>query len=246
MNAFYYTTLGGVYFVQSEYILSIVLSQSVDVIITSPPYARFFFSSRRRHTRYRGDWSSDVCSSDLQRELERAVHEDGRLGLLEGAGERDADVRVLALARAVDDAPHHRDLELFHARVLRLPHRHLFAEVGLDLLGHLLEEGRSRAPAAGAGRHLRQEAPEPHGLEDLLGDQHLFRPVAAGLGGERHADRVAESLLEQDREPGSAGDDALGAHARFGQPKVQGVVGARRELAVDVHQVLDARDLGRG
>src|SRR5207248_3242741 len=26
----------------------------------------FFFSSRRRHTRSYGDWSSDVCSSDLQ------------------------------------------------------------------------------------------------------------------------------------------------------------------------------------
>src|SRR5256885_8780981 len=25
-----------------------------------------FFSSRRRHTRLQGDWSSDVCSSDLQ------------------------------------------------------------------------------------------------------------------------------------------------------------------------------------
>src|SRR5260370_3463445 len=25
----------------------------------------FFFSSRRRHTRFKGDWSSDVCSSDL-------------------------------------------------------------------------------------------------------------------------------------------------------------------------------------
>src|SRR5215210_9441723 len=25
----------------------------------------FFFSSRRRHTIYIGDWSSDVCSSDL-------------------------------------------------------------------------------------------------------------------------------------------------------------------------------------
>src|SRR5256885_5189650 len=27
--------------------------------------ALFFFSSRRRHTRLQGDWSSDVCSSDL-------------------------------------------------------------------------------------------------------------------------------------------------------------------------------------
>src|SRR5437762_6434013 len=29
-----------------------------------------FFSSRRRHTRYIGDWSSDVCSSDLGRNQE--------------------------------------------------------------------------------------------------------------------------------------------------------------------------------
>src|SRR5947209_15608635 len=30
------------------------------------PWTRlFFFSSRRRHTRYWRDWSSDVCSSDL-------------------------------------------------------------------------------------------------------------------------------------------------------------------------------------
>src|SRR5256885_11405627 len=28
-------------------------------------YDLFFFSSRRRHTRLQGDWSSDVCSSDL-------------------------------------------------------------------------------------------------------------------------------------------------------------------------------------
>src|SRR5699024_11498325 len=27
----------------------------------------FFFSSRRRHTRSKRDWSSDVCSSDLPR-----------------------------------------------------------------------------------------------------------------------------------------------------------------------------------
>src|SRR5207237_6078216 len=35
---------------------------------TKPPrkcYLSFFFSSRRRHTRFKCDWSSDVCSSDL-------------------------------------------------------------------------------------------------------------------------------------------------------------------------------------
>src|SRR5256885_12506351 len=31
----------------------------------------FFFSSRRRHTRLQGDWSSDVCSSDLVFRSER-------------------------------------------------------------------------------------------------------------------------------------------------------------------------------
>src|SRR2546430_5937989 len=30
-----------------------------------PIACRFFFSSRRRHTRFDCDWSSDVCSSDL-------------------------------------------------------------------------------------------------------------------------------------------------------------------------------------
>src|SRR5688500_17240076 len=40
----------------------------------------FFFASRRRHTRLQGDWSSDVCSSDLNIEstvqsIQRAVEE---------------------------------------------------------------------------------------------------------------------------------------------------------------------------
>src|SRR5580704_10830910 len=30
-----------------------------------PPDCMFFVASRRRHTRWTGDWSSDVCSSDL-------------------------------------------------------------------------------------------------------------------------------------------------------------------------------------
>src|SRR5437879_9050050 len=34
----------------------------------------FFFSSRRRHTRYIGDWSSDVCSSDLPPVARRGGH----------------------------------------------------------------------------------------------------------------------------------------------------------------------------
>src|SRR6266446_9776631 len=37
----------------------------------------FFFSSRRRHTRLQGDWSSDVCSSDLAILLEDVKDDKG-------------------------------------------------------------------------------------------------------------------------------------------------------------------------
>src|SRR5690606_40545486 len=46
----------------------------------------FFFSSRRRHTRFSRDWSSDVCSSDLLNiEGDRLeVMEEGRVNVLTG------------------------------------------------------------------------------------------------------------------------------------------------------------------
>src|SRR5256885_14556564 len=37
-------------------------------------YVMFFFSSRRRHTRLQGDWSSDVCSSDLRMRTHGHLH----------------------------------------------------------------------------------------------------------------------------------------------------------------------------
>src|SRR5437763_12397685 len=42
-----------------------LLFDSSFIFIFSFFFFFFFFSSRRRHTRYIGDWSSDVCSSDL-------------------------------------------------------------------------------------------------------------------------------------------------------------------------------------
>src|SRR6266480_5196647 len=45
----------------------------------------FFFSSRRRHTRLTCDWSSDVCSSDLQ-ETGLAGPAAGREGCKETSG----------------------------------------------------------------------------------------------------------------------------------------------------------------
>src|SRR5207302_3693395 len=37
----------------------------------SSTFVFFFFSSRRRHTRFSRDWSSDVCSSDLGKWIDR-------------------------------------------------------------------------------------------------------------------------------------------------------------------------------
>src|SRR6266487_3789811 len=52
----------------------------------------FFFSSRRRHTRWTGDWSSDVCSSDLDVHAAKAE--------LEGKG-----VVFYSDVNVVDDGP---------------------------------------------------------------------------------------------------------------------------------------------
>src|SRR5256885_13327666 len=69
----------------------------------------FFFSSRRRHTRLQGDWSSDVCSSDLPL---AAVLEMAPANVLQGAVRLqgltssptpETQVRV-ACAQAPDDA----------------------------------------------------------------------------------------------------------------------------------------------
>src|SRR2546426_3833111 len=60
----------------------------------------FFFSSRRRHTRLQGDWSSDVCSSDLfdQRLLDNIFQELAPAAAAEPPAGKAAD-NLLALAR---------------------------------------------------------------------------------------------------------------------------------------------------
>src|SRR6267154_629626 len=68
----------------------------------------FFFSSRRRHTRWTGDWSSDVCSSDLS-SSDMAARVEGVLAKvgLTGLGDRypgqlsGGQQQRVALARAL-------------------------------------------------------------------------------------------------------------------------------------------------
>src|SRR3712207_8112824 len=68
----------------------------------------FFFSSRRLHTRYLRDWSSDVCSSDLDGEVRGvAVGEDPGEVFYGADGEQDVrgkPLRVEADVAHVDAA----------------------------------------------------------------------------------------------------------------------------------------------
>src|SRR5690242_21463350 len=62
----------------------------------------FFFSSRRRHTRLTCDWSSDVCSSDLD-DLLRRVPADPPGGGRGGAARRRERVRPVPPDQGADD-----------------------------------------------------------------------------------------------------------------------------------------------
>src|SRR2546430_1414619 len=45
-------------------ILTLSVSRLLNLLLRLVAFLLFFFSSRRRHTRFDCDWSSDVCSSD--------------------------------------------------------------------------------------------------------------------------------------------------------------------------------------
>src|SRR6266850_4250087 len=58
----------------------------------------FFFSSRRRHTSLQGDWSSDVCSSDLAASVVHAF------------GDREVIAYTRAALDVADDAAVQREI----------------------------------------------------------------------------------------------------------------------------------------
>src|SRR2546430_5066103 len=61
-------------------------------------FLSFFFSSRRRHTRFDCDWSSDVCSSDLSCSFDREGRGLGHRAAALGAELRAPEDRGAALA----------------------------------------------------------------------------------------------------------------------------------------------------
>src|SRR5205085_4963713 len=80
------------------------------------------FSSRRRHTRFDCDWSSDVCSSDLKQILKI---------LQENARTTNAEI-----ARQVGMAP-----SAILERVRKLEERGVIKSYGAQLAGHSIGRG---------------------------------------------------------------------------------------------------------
>src|SRR5437764_15343340 len=71
-------------------------------------YSLFFFSSRRRHTRYIGDWSSDVCSSDLPPRVRLLPRHGG----IDPSPRTASGRRTLSLRELRRDVPLSRSLSL--------------------------------------------------------------------------------------------------------------------------------------
>src|SRR6266511_4950696 len=67
----------------------------------------FFFSSRRRHTRFSRDWSSDVCSSDLPGQVDflKIDVEGAERAVLEGADWTRHRPRVLVVEATAPGSP---------------------------------------------------------------------------------------------------------------------------------------------
>src|SRR5688500_20209478 len=63
----------------------------------------FFFSSRRRHTILQGDWSSDVCSSDLRANLDRMMSERRRVIVERRLHAGHHPIEVRAMRRVMKD-----------------------------------------------------------------------------------------------------------------------------------------------
>src|SRR5215813_7113013 len=126
----------------------------------------FFFSSRRRHTRCGRDWSSDVCSSDLDLDQSLEYWQDA-VGLRvlsreNGTAEVGADAPLVRFVEEPGVRPAHGFTGLFHVALL-VPDR--------PSLGRFLAHtAREQIPLTGLSDHAVSEAiylrdPDHHGIE---------------------------------------------------------------------------------
>src|SRR6266496_4212708 len=205
---------------------------------------RFFFSSRRRHTRSLRDWSSDVCSSDLRHRqrgqanpqpgARRLVHlAEDQGGVLDDVGVRHLDEQVVALAGALPHPGEHG-----HPGRLRDPGDHLLDEHGLAHPGAAEQADLAALDVWGEQiQHLDA------GLQDLGPRLQLVEwrriamdPPALGdlqrRGG--HVERLAEHVEDVTLGDIADGDRDRAAGVRHRRPADQAIGGLHRDGADDV------------
>src|SRR6266446_5799296 len=128
----------------------------------------FFFSSRRRHTRLQGDWSSDVCSSDLGARLEG---NGPRLECRPAARFADAPLAAIETTHAVGTEQSNTTILIDGAFVLKI-YRHI--EPGLN---PEIEIGRFLTEVAG----FANTSPCLGSVELVAGDERFAVAILHGF-----------------------------------------------------------------
>src|SRR4051794_16111251 len=144
----------------------------------------FFFSSRRRHTRWTGDWSSDVCSSDLRGRCRRRRFgaRVAARGAEAGNGEAAGDEQALAQEGST------RDLTCFRSAVHHcISSRRSRVRLDLDVsgrhsghglrLGTVRERGGAPVVLAVVVAALPTEADLLHGHREVTLEDDWVRQV---------------------------------------------------------------------
>src|SRR4051794_27369955 len=139
----------------------------------------FFFSSRRRHTRWTGDWSSDVCSSDL-RELVSFCQDESPIYYIEGGA-----------------APSGTTSSVFEIPIGKNSQALTVPEIGSGLIGAIADQNEISGRCRADDRHGRciivcDVNSAAIGTEGLLGD-HVFSYAI----GEAGAVTIQHLIFEQ-------------------------------------------------
>src|SRR5690606_1711020 len=166
-----------------------------------------FFSSRRRHTRFSRDWSSDVCSSDLQTQIAAL-----RVGDLRIVEQTNFPLLFVIFPGANLTLRLTFDPKMFDAAVVRAELAHLATMLRalcagttstLGEIGMLAEDERRRI--VDEWNDTDEDFGRPAVLHELVEQQAARRPDAIGVrddsrtltyrGLDREANRVARFLL---------------------------------------------------
>src|SRR5690606_41757819 len=163
-----------------------------------------FFSSRRRHTMFSRDWSSDVCSSDLIEDLGSDVgdHPAGGdlLAALEPHAGHPGPIDEHLLHRALEaDLDTQLATNLGHDLGNRAHAADRMAPgalLAVDIAEHVLEEHVGRARRVGAG------VVADHRIEAERGLDRLALEPLAEKAGRRLGEQVEHVALLLEAEPG--------------------------------------------